>query len=39
MADIHRIGLDEVARHFEVLEDPPRPSIGSILWSVWSSSL
>ena len=22
MADIHRIGLDEVARHFEVLEDP-----------------
>src|SRR6202158_6316924 len=22
MADIHRIGLDEVARHFEALEDP-----------------
>ena len=22
MAEIHRIGLDEVARHFEVLEDP-----------------
>ena len=22
MADIHRIGLDEVARHFEELEDP-----------------
>ena len=22
MADIHRIGLDEVVRHFEELEDP-----------------
>ena len=22
MADIHRIGLDEVARHFDELEDP-----------------
>src|SRR5271156_5142089 len=22
MAEIHRIGLDEVARHFEALEDP-----------------
>ena len=39
MADIHRIGLDEVARHFKQLEDRARPSIDSILWSVWSSSL
>src|SRR5512133_1441590 len=25
MADIHRIGLDEVARHFQELEDPRSP--------------
>src|ERR1700687_1056119 len=25
MADIHRIGLDEVARHFQEWEDPPSP--------------
>ena len=38
MAETHRIGLDEVARHFEELEDPVAPSIDGILWSVsWSS--
>ena len=39
MAEIHRIGLDEVARHFEELEDPRSTSIGGIPWSVSSSSL
>ena len=34
MAEIQRIGLDEVARHFEELEDPRSRSIGCILWSV-----
>ena len=40
MADIQRIGLDEVARHFEESGGPSIPlSIGGILWSVSSSSL
>ena len=36
MAETIRIGVDDVVRHFEGLEDPRSQSIGDTLWSAWS---